>query len=212
MRRFVALNGVMTEKSDNLLDLLAGRRQPAAGDAGESIDRLAGVLIRQRFQHALGSRRAAHEIARARILADARKLPSIRSKGWRGGVAGALAGLAAGVLVAVILVQPPSRQDSFFSDVVNTSEPLIPEFDSFDTGARLRYVVSTRDVPATASQLAELLGKSGAVFVLRFNADSSAHLAVQPLADVPGELQDALRRLGLVYPAQTTVVLEVVRE
>lgn len=187
------------------LDALRGRPQSVpAPDSDEALAARSGELIRAHFEAQLREVRSAPdpELTRARVLAAASAGPRAPVRRPRALAIPAGVGLAAGI-VGTLLLHPQARE---FSDVLNSQELVSnAEIQPLSTGSTRRFVVRSRDVPATAAQLAALLTRARAPFRVTPQPDGALQFDVQPLSHVPTALSQAAGSLKISFPPDTAI-------
>jgi hypothetical protein len=189
---------------------LAGRIRTAMANPDAQLAESAGWLIRARFNTALQEVQATPdpELTRERILARARASQRSRSRLLSAVAAASSAGLAAGV-VGTLLLRPPQGSGVEFADVVGSQEIVASQLSkSLDVGAR-EFVVRSRNVPATAAHLAELLTQAGAELSVRTLPGGAVVFEIAPLPSVSPQITQAAHALKIDFPSGTPLRLTI---
>jgi len=177
------------------LAALAGRGATAR-DSDESLAHDAGSLIRARFSAALREERAApdSELTRARILAHARAGRGRRR--WLDATLAGSTGIAAGFVAAALWLHGATPT---LLPAVTGGEMLSapPDTKTLELAPERRYLIHSRDVAATAAELARHFLRAGASLKMQSLAGGQVQIDIEPLAQVSPDLAAIGARLGL---------------
>lgn len=183
-----------------------------AGDADPDtrVARVAGGLIRARFNAALKEVRAEPdvELTRARILARARSSGSRRTGGLLRSVAAGVTGLAAGIMATVIWIQGANPRAEFgaVTSVESVSAP--PDSKALEIIMK-RYVIHSRNATETAGQLVTHLVRAHANLRVQNLPDGSVQIDLESVPSVTEDLAAVGRRLGVTITAGEPLQLTI---